>query len=47
MLTDIVDGEHPTHEEFMANLGMAAEKLQLSLNKVIEYMTNKDKLSDL
>ena len=47
VLTDIVDGDRPSHEEFMANLGMAAVKLQESLVKVIEYVASKDNLSQL
>jgi 5'-methylthioadenosine nucleosidase len=40
-VTDIVDGDHPTHEEFMRNLSTAAESLQASLMSVIDYLASK------
>ena len=40
-VTDIVDGEHPTHEEFLANLGTAAASLQTSLINTVEYLLGK------
>jgi 5'-methylthioadenosine nucleosidase len=40
-VTDIVDGETPTHEEFMQNLSTAAESLQASLIAVVDYMVGK------
>jgi len=41
VVTDIVDGIQPSHEEFMANLGTAANSLQTTLPKVIEYVCDK------
>lgn len=41
VVTDIVDGTKPSHEEFMENLGTAAEKLQSTLPKVIDYVCDK------
>jgi len=38
VVTDIVDGDIPSHDEFLANLQTAAESLQTALPKVIEYM---------
>jgi 5'-methylthioadenosine nucleosidase len=46
VVTDIVDGEHPTHEEFLRNLQRAAEELKLSVPKIIRFAAGK-KLSDL
>jgi len=40
-VTDIVDGEHPTHEEFVANLSTAAASLQKSLSLTMEYLIGK------
>eukprot|EP00520_Triparma_pacifica_P007417 CAMPEP_0118650844 /NCGR_PEP_ID=MMETSP0785-20121206/10463_1 /TAXON_ID=91992 /ORGANISM="Bolidomonas pacifica, Strain CCMP 1866" /LENGTH=239 /DNA_ID=CAMNT_0006543245 /DNA_START=17 /DNA_END=736 /DNA_ORIENTATION=+ len=39
VVTDLVDGDQPSHEEFMANLGSAAEALQASIPKVLEITT--------
>jgi 5'-methylthioadenosine nucleosidase len=41
VVTDIVDGEHPTQDEFMANLAAASASLQEALPKVIEYLLGK------
>ena len=41
VVTDIVDGDKPSHEEFMENLGTAAQSLQGALPKVIEYICGK------
>ena len=41
VVTDIVDGSKPTQEEFFENLGKAAESLQSTLPKVIEYVCGK------
>ncbi len=41
VVTDIVDGDKPTQEEFMENLGTAAKSLQEALPKVIEYICGK------
>ena len=38
VVTDIVDGDKPTQEEFMENLGTAAKSLQEALPKVIEHV---------
>lgn len=41
VITDIVDGGVPTHEEFMENLASAAASLQEALPKVLEYVCDK------
>jgi len=41
VVTDIVDGDKPTHDEFMENLGTAAKSLQEALPKVVEYICGK------
>ena len=42
VVTDIVDGDVPSHEEFMENLASAAKSLQDALPKVIEYICGKE-----
>ena len=37
-ITDIVDGDHPPHEEFLRNLAAAAEALQDVVPKVVRYI---------
>jgi 5'-methylthioadenosine nucleosidase len=46
VVTDIVDGEHPTHEEFLRNLHQAAEVLKVSVPKIIRFVAGRQ-LSDL
>lgn len=41
VVTDIVDGDKPTQEEFLANLSTAAQSLQSALPKVIESVCGK------
>ncbi|KAL3785193.1 hypothetical protein ACHAWO_011938 [Cyclotella atomus] len=41
VVTDIVDGDKPTQEEFLENLGSAAKSLQEALPKVIEFVCDK------
>ena len=41
IVTDIVDGERPTHEEFLENLGTAAVSLQQTLPKVLDFVSGK------
>jgi 5'-methylthioadenosine nucleosidase len=41
VVTDLVDGGVSTQEEFLANLSSAAESLQNSLPKVLEYVCDK------
>ena len=36
VVTDLVDGDKPSFEEFMANLGSAAEALQGAIPKALE-----------
>lgn len=38
IVTDIVDGTVPTNEEFMANLGKAAESLQKNLMSMVDFI---------
>ena len=46
VVTDIVDGEHPTQDEFLANLQTASTSLQAVLPKVLDFVLGKP-LSDL
>mmetsp|Transcript_16702 Transcript_16702/g.27716 ORF Transcript_16702/g.27716 Transcript_16702/m.27716 type:complete len:245 (+) Transcript_16702:2-736(+) len=46
VVTDIVDGDVPTHDEFMENLQSAAKSLQEALPRVLEYVCDKTKHSD-
>jgi 5'-methylthioadenosine nucleosidase len=46
VVTDIVDGSRPTHEEFMENLGTAAASLHTALDKIMDFLKGK-KLTDL
>jgi len=45
-VTDIVDGNRPTSEEFLENLAAVTAKLDESLTKVIDFISGKC-LSDL
>lgn len=42
VVTDIVDGDRFTHEEFMENLGTAAKSLQRNLLLLVEFMVGKE-----
>jgi 5'-methylthioadenosine nucleosidase len=46
VVTDIVDGDKPTHEEFLENLHTAAVSLQNVIPKVLDFIIGK-KLSEL
>jgi len=41
VVTDIVDGDKPTQEEFMENLGNAASSLQASMSEVLNFLVGK------
>ena len=41
VVTDIVDGDVPTQDEFLQNLSAAAESLKDSLPKVVRYVAGK------
>jgi len=41
VVTDIVDGDVPTQDEFLANLAAAAQSLQTALPKVLDYVAEK------
>ncbi len=41
VVTDIVDGDRPTHEEFMENLHAAAKTLQEKLPLIVGYVSGK------
>lgn len=45
-ITDIVDGDKSTAEEFLQNLGAAAQALKSALPKVLEFVSHK-KMSEL
>jgi 5'-methylthioadenosine nucleosidase len=46
VVTDIVDGDRPTQDEFLENLHTASQSLQEKLPKIVEFVMNK-KLSEL
>jgi 5'-methylthioadenosine nucleosidase len=46
VVTDIVDGDRPTADEFLENLGAAARSLQEAVPKTIDFVAGK-RLSDL
>lgn len=46
VITDIVDGEHPTHEEFLRNLATAAQELKVAVPNIIRFLAGK-KLSEI
>lgn len=46
VITDVVDGDIPTHDEFLANLSAAAESLQAALPKVLDHVSHKS-INDL
>jgi len=41
VVTDIVDGDIPTHEEFLANLASAAQCLQTALPIILNFVAGK------
>jgi len=41
VVTDIVDGDKPTQEEFMSNLHAASQSLQVSLPKVLAHVCGR------
>lgn len=45
-VTDIVDGDQPTQDEFLANLHSASLSLQDALPKVLEYICGKEHAED-
>lgn len=45
-VTDIVDGEKPTAEEFLHNLISVAAALEVAVTKVIDFISGK-RISDL
>lgn len=47
VITDIVDGGVPSHEEFMENLASAAKSLQTALPNVLEYVCDHNKMDEL
>jgi 5'-methylthioadenosine nucleosidase len=42
VVTDIVDGDQPTQDEFLENLSSAAKSLQTTLPKVIDFICGKE-----
>ena len=46
VITDIVDGGVPSHEEFMENLASAAQSLQSALPKVLTYVCENKELGE-
>jgi nucleoside phosphorylase len=45
-ITDIVDGEHPTHEEFLRNLETASQRLQEKTLAVLDYVAENSSALD-
>lgn len=41
VVTDIVDGSRPTEQEFLENLHRAAQSLERSLPKVLDFVAGK------
>lgn len=41
VITDIVDGDRPSHEEFMENLSAAGASLQSIVPKVLDFIIGK------
>ena len=41
VVTDIVDGGVPTHDEFLANLAAASQSLQTALPKILDFVIGK------
>lgn len=41
VVTDIVDGDRPTQEEFLENLGTAAARLQSALPEALQFISGK------
>ncbi len=46
VVTDIVDGDRPTQDEFFENLGAAARALQEAVPKLVHFVVGK-RLSEL
>jgi 5'-methylthioadenosine nucleosidase len=42
VITDIVDGTKPTHEEFLQNLHTASEQLQHAIPMMLDYIASKE-----
>lgn len=40
-MTDIIDGDKPTAEEFLQNLAAVTAKLDLAVEKVINFINGK------
>jgi 5'-methylthioadenosine nucleosidase len=45
-VTDLVDGEHPPQEEFLANLAKSVDALVAAATKILDFVQGKS-LSDL
>lgn len=46
VITDVVDGDRPTHEEFLENLHAAANSLEKIVPLILDFVIGK-KLSEL
>lgn len=46
VVTDIVDSDRPTQEQFFENLATAAKSLQEAVPKIVDFVIGK-KISDL
>ena len=43
-VTDIVDGDRPSHEEFLENLGSACKALEDAVPRVLEHLVESESL---
>lgn len=41
VVTDVVDGDKPAHEEFLENLQTASTNLQVNVLKVLSFVLNR------
>ena len=41
VVTDIVDGQRPTHEEFLENLHIAAQQLEETLSRIVDFCSDR------
>jgi 5'-methylthioadenosine nucleosidase len=43
-VTDIVDGDRPSHDEFLENLGAACKALEVAVPRVLEHLAGSESL---
>jgi 5'-methylthioadenosine nucleosidase len=47
VVTDIVDGDKPTQDEFLENLSTAAKALEEAVPRVVEFISKAGGINDL